>query len=124
MNRVVVTLMPRPVSCSHSRRGFVSALGLGLSSSAFAVVPKVTLPRATSGDFAVEPDWAERLTISVGNKNADLVGKNEKVIQAAVDWVAARCSPQFMLGLPLQLPYGSPAVEVQCAYCGLAAPVP
>ena len=28
--------------------------------------PPVTVPRATSGDTAVEPDWAERLTITVG----------------------------------------------------------
>ncbi|MEX2025712.1 MAG: hypothetical protein WEH44_00400, partial [Pirellulaceae bacterium] len=36
--------------------------------------PAVTQPRATSGDDAVEPDWSERVTISVGPKNADLVG--------------------------------------------------
>ena len=50
--------------------------------------PKVTSPRATSGDTAVEPNWDERLTISVGNKEGDLIGSNEKVLQAAVDSVA------------------------------------
>src|SRR5262245_41369589 len=50
--------------------------------------PAVTYPRATSGDGAVEPDWAERLTVSVGPAKADLVGSNEKVIQAGVDYVA------------------------------------
>ncbi len=50
--------------------------------------PKVTSPRATSGDSAVEPNWDERLTISVGNKEGDLIGSNEKVLQAAVDAVA------------------------------------
>ncbi|MBI2824654.1 MAG: right-handed parallel beta-helix repeat-containing protein [Planctomycetia bacterium] len=43
--------------------------------------------RATSGD-PVEPDWSERLTITVGQDKADLVGANEKVLQAAVDYVA------------------------------------
>lgn len=50
--------------------------------------PKVTSPRATSGDTAVEPNWDERLTITVGNKEGDLIGSNEKVLQAAVDAVA------------------------------------
>ena len=36
----------------------------------------------------VEPDWNERLTITVGPKDADLVGTTDKVIQAAVDYVA------------------------------------
>ncbi|MGD1102312.1 MAG: right-handed parallel beta-helix repeat-containing protein [Terriglobia bacterium] len=47
----------------------------------------VKIPRATSGD-PIEPNWAERLTLSVGPQKADLVGSNEKVIQAAVDSVA------------------------------------
>ncbi len=76
-----------------SRRRFVAAAGsltAGLAASrAFAAAaPAVKLPRATSGDAAVEPDWSERLTLTVGNKGADLVGVNEKVLQAAVDWVA------------------------------------
>jgi hypothetical protein len=44
-------------------------------------------PRATAGD-RVEPNWDERLTISVGPRDADLVGTTEKVLQAAVDYVA------------------------------------
>ena len=50
--------------------------------------PAVTEPRATSGDEAVEPDWSERVTITVGPKEADLVGTTEKALQAAVDYVA------------------------------------
>jgi hypothetical protein len=50
--------------------------------------PPVTSPRATSGDTASEPKWQERLTITVGNQNADLVGNTERVIQAGIDWVA------------------------------------
>jgi hypothetical protein len=50
-------------------------------------LPPVTNPRATSGD-AIEPKWDERLTITVGPKKADLVGSDEKVLQAAVDYMA------------------------------------
>ena len=50
--------------------------------------PKVTSPRATSGDSAIEPNWDERLTITVGNKDGDLIGSTEKTLQAAVDAVA------------------------------------
>ncbi|MEO1972350.1 MAG: hypothetical protein ABGX07_12385, partial [Pirellulaceae bacterium] len=42
--------------------------------------------RATDGD-PKEPDWKRRLTIRVGVKDADLNGTNEKVIQAACDYV-------------------------------------
>lgn len=49
--------------------------------------PQVTTPRATSGDSAVEPKWDERVTITVGNKDGDLIGSTEKVLQAAVDSV-------------------------------------
>ena len=50
--------------------------------------PPVTEPRATSGDDAVEPNWPEKLTITVGPKDADLVGDGDRVLQAAVDYVA------------------------------------
>src|SRR5580692_9280773 len=74
------------------RRGFLgSAVALGAAAMArnlsAAERPAVAHPRATSGD-AVEPDWAQRLTITVGPKQADLVGDTEKVLQAAVDYVA------------------------------------
>lgn len=50
--------------------------------------PPVTRPRATSGDKVSEPDWDERLTVTVGPKDADLVGTSHKTLQAAVDYVA------------------------------------
>ncbi|HZN32387.1 MAG TPA: right-handed parallel beta-helix repeat-containing protein [Pirellulaceae bacterium] len=50
--------------------------------------PAITRPRATSGDTVSEPDWNERLTITVGPQDADLVGTTDKVLQAAVDYVA------------------------------------
>src|SRR5439155_12125040 len=51
--------------------------------------PKNSNPRAIAGDV-VEPDWNERVTISVGPENADLVGASDRVIQAAVDYVARK----------------------------------
>lgn len=50
--------------------------------------PPVLTPRATDGDDRHEPDWAERLEITVGPKSGDLVGQDDKVIQAALDYVA------------------------------------
>jgi len=49
--------------------------------------PPVKRPRATDGDSAFEPNWDEKLTLTVGNKNADLNGTDDKVLQAAVDYV-------------------------------------
>jgi hypothetical protein len=76
-----------------NRRQFLgSTAGLLLGSIGSATLraddlPPVTNPRATSGD-AIEPKWDERLTITVGPKKADLVGSDEKVLQAAVDYMA------------------------------------
>ncbi|MFN0196930.1 MAG: right-handed parallel beta-helix repeat-containing protein [Planctomycetaceae bacterium] len=50
--------------------------------------PPVLEPRATSGDDAVEPNWDERITITVSPTEGDLVGGTEKVLQAAVNYVA------------------------------------
>ena len=75
-----------------NRRNFIHAAafgGLALRGSAATSehpVP-VKTPRATSGD-TVEPDWDQRLTITVGTRDADLVGSTEKVVQAAVDSIA------------------------------------
>jgi hypothetical protein len=44
-------------------------------------------PRTISGDRA-EPVWDEMLTLTVGPKDADLVGSTERVIQAAADSLA------------------------------------
>jgi hypothetical protein len=75
------------------RRQFLQTAS-GLVAGAFGAVlaradelPKNTNPRAISGD-SVEPDWRQRLTITVGAKEADLVGATDRVIQAAVDYVA------------------------------------
>jgi parallel beta-helix repeat protein len=49
--------------------------------------PPVTRPRATSGDV-IEPEWEQRLKITVGPAKADIVGSDHRAIQAAIDYVA------------------------------------
>src|SRR5688572_29844643 len=81
------------VNTSHPslRRLLIAAL-LCLTTCALnaraAERPQVSAPRATSSDTAVEPDWSQRLTITVGQEKADLIGTSDKVLQAAVDYVA------------------------------------
>ena len=77
---------------SVSRRRFLLAgsatLAVGaMGNTATSQPPPVTNPRATDGDQRFEPNWDERLTITVGTSNADLVGKDDRVLQAAVDYV-------------------------------------
>src|SRR5437867_8241250 len=50
-------------------------------------LPPNANPRAIFGD-TVEPDWKQRITVTVGLKKADLAGSTDRVIQAAVDYVA------------------------------------
>ena len=77
------------------RRHFLqtmSTLAAGAFTTALARaadLPENANPRAIFGD-RVEPDWDQRLTITVGPKKADLVGTTDRVIQAAVDYVAPR----------------------------------
>jgi parallel beta-helix repeat protein len=75
-----------------TRRGFLGSLSAasaacGLRARA-AEPPPVSHPRATSGD-AVEPNWSQRLSLTVGRARADLVGADHRVFQAAVDYLAA-----------------------------------
>lgn len=77
----------------HTRRSFLAFSGGLLSAMAVRGEaeddrPVVTQPRATSVDRAVEPNWDERLTITVGEKSGDLIGNSHRVLQAAVDYVA------------------------------------
>src|SRR5262245_33753881 len=77
------------------RRQFLAAAGGLVTGAVGATVarsddlPKNTNPRALFGDI-VEPDWSQCVTITVGPKDADLVGATDRVIQAAVDYVARR----------------------------------
>ena len=90
------------------RRGFLATAcgavagccGLWASRVRAGDRPPVREPRATDGDDGHEPHWDERLTITVGRREADLVGDDDKVIQAGVDYLArlgggtvARCLP-------------------------------
>jgi hypothetical protein len=94
-------------SSKLARRGFVlqGSLGLsaalggtlfhGLRASAMPQDPPVRNPRSTDGDRRFEPDWKERLTVTVGNSRegslsasgADFVGENDRVVQAALDYI-------------------------------------
>lgn len=85
--------MSRPHNVVFPRRRFLAAsagffAAANVLDAAAEERPMVTDPRATSGDDAVEPNWQEKLTLTVGPKNADLVGESDRVLQAAVDYVA------------------------------------
>ena len=76
-----------------TRRSFLAGLGAAaVGSNARRLVagerPPVTSPRATDGDDRFEPNWDERVTVTVGQEKGDLIGHDEKVLQAAVDYVA------------------------------------
>lgn len=74
-----------------NRRMLLGEAGLAaaaLGTSAAAELPRVTNPRATDGDERFEPNWDERFTLTVGNTEGDLAGKDDRVLQAAVDYVA------------------------------------
>ena len=81
-----------PSSLKGARHFATALLWGGLITSALdsqaAERPGVSTPRATSGDSAVEPDWSQRLTITVGPDHADLAGTSDRALQAAVDYVA------------------------------------
>ena len=79
--------MPRIALASHMKLTFFVALML-LTGLHAAERPPVSQPRQTSGDKAVQPVWQETLTVTVGNQNADIVGSDQRAIQAAVDHVA------------------------------------
>lgn len=83
-------------SASFSRRQFLGATlatGLGFSTAkmlAAGKTPAVTSPRATDGDQRFEPDWDERLSISVGTQKGDITGSGDKALQAAIDYIAGK----------------------------------
>src|SRR5438105_1962099 len=75
------------------RRNFLQSL-TGLAACALCSplaragdLPANANPHAISGD-AVEPDWSQTITVTVGPKDADIVGVTDRAIQAAVDYVA------------------------------------
>ena len=87
-------------SSLSNRRQFLSSLG-SIYASSFLVRkchadgrPQVVNPRATDGDDRFEPNWEEQFKLTVGHersngaKKADLIGSDDKVLQAAVDYVS------------------------------------
>ncbi|HYV32114.1 MAG TPA: hypothetical protein VEO53_13545, partial [Candidatus Binatia bacterium] len=77
------------------RRRFLQTVS-GLAAGAIGTMlvraddlPQNTKPRAIFGD-SLEPHWDQRLTITVGPKKADLAGTTDRVIQAAIDYLARR----------------------------------
>ncbi|MGE3313934.1 MAG: right-handed parallel beta-helix repeat-containing protein [Planctomycetaceae bacterium] len=82
--------MPKAVL---NRRHFLGAAGGLFAAARFphAVaadgLPEVKNPRTTSGDDRHEPQWEDRLTITVGPQKADISGNTDRPIQAAVDYV-------------------------------------
>lgn len=84
--------MNTPIAKLSRRRFLMSTGGLAIAANSLPAGgeerPAVTEPRAISGDDAIEPDWEEKLTITVGRDKADLVGDSDRVLQAAVDYVA------------------------------------
>lgn len=66
----------------------ILALTLIWAAAAPGQRPEVTRPRQTSGDQRVQPQWQEGLRLTVGNRDADLVGADQRVLQAAVDMLA------------------------------------
>ncbi|HWB09258.1 MAG TPA: NosD domain-containing protein [Pirellulales bacterium] len=82
----------RPLTFLTRRRFLASTSALAAAGAAYPLLaeerPAVIEPRATSGDDAVEPDWKEKLMLTVGPAKADLVGDSDRALQAAVDYVA------------------------------------
>lgn len=80
-----------------TRRSFLGAAACGLAVALRGAQagddprPPVNHPRATDGDDVHEPDWDDRLTITVGNggRKTDLMGCDDRVIQAALAYVAS-----------------------------------
>lgn len=78
---------------ASSRRQFLTSLTGGLLAAPLLKAadtdgrPTVTRPRATDGDERFEPDWDERLTVTVGPDKADINGRDDRAIQAALDYM-------------------------------------
>jgi hypothetical protein len=87
--------MKLPNSQRYQCRQFLQTVS-GLAAFAFGALlvhagdlPENKNPRAIAGD-SVEPDWDQAFTVTVGPKDADITGTTDRVIQAAVDYVARR----------------------------------
>lgn len=66
----------------------LAAIAAATGVAASSQPPEVRNPRATDGDERFQPDWDEMLTLTVGPDSGDLMGRTDRVLQAAVDSVA------------------------------------
>lgn len=78
---------------TNSRRSFLALSAAAIVAQQALMTrgderPRVTKPRATDGDQRHEPAWDEKFELSVGQLKGDLIGKDDRVLQAAVDYVA------------------------------------
>ncbi|MCS7024145.1 MAG: right-handed parallel beta-helix repeat-containing protein [Bryobacteraceae bacterium] len=71
----------------HFLSTFFTAAAMAQAGETQPLTPPVLRRRATAGDW-IEPDWKERVLVTVGRSKADLIGADHRVIQAAVDYVA------------------------------------
>ena len=83
--------MANPDRLIYTRRGFIGAAAM-LAGGAFTGTGKAVeqageVSAARSSTSAEEPAWSA-ISVTVGPHKADLVGTSEKVIQAAVDYIA------------------------------------
>ncbi len=77
---------------AFSRRKALASMGAGFLASvnrldAIIAQGPSDRHRATDGDEEARVDWSDGLTITVGQKSGDIVGNDDKAIQAAVDYV-------------------------------------
>lgn len=84
----------KPLSLPR-RRLLVTAVASGFGALTWSPLvnagqTEVKDPRATDGDSRFEPDWEERLSISVGPKSGDIIGTGDKALQAAINYIAAK----------------------------------
>jgi len=81
------------MSVLFSRRTFLSSTGALAGAVAWGRnvwaddAAPMSRPRATDGDDRAEPDWEQKVVVSVGPQKADFIGRDDKVLQAAILYV-------------------------------------
>ena len=88
---------------SVSRRSMLASMGAGFLAGGKrleAMGPQVETAgnRAVDGDDRERVNWSEKLTVTVGQKTGDIVGQDDKAIQAAVDYVSRLGSGTVKIG--------------------------
>ncbi|MDR3623097.1 MAG: right-handed parallel beta-helix repeat-containing protein [Paludisphaera borealis] len=79
----------RPPRKPDRRRFLQTTLGLGASASLIGGRALGDEPRAISGD-RIEPSWESLLSVTIGPRDADIIGASDKALQAAVDFISQR----------------------------------